>query len=250
MGQGYLDIEGDPYPLLKLQAKASLVLKGHQEVLLTKTQVIHERETPQFAPPYEAGLLADLKQVRMNIAMNENVPAYIILSDATLQEMATYLPQDLSELRQISGFGDVKLARYGEQFGHAIVNYCKQYNLESRINSKSPKRERKAKAPSGPNNTQRESFTLFKAGMKVDEIAKVRGLSVVTIEGHLSVFVKSGEIDVSEITAPEKIPAIRNAVESYGDAQLNPLKEVLGEGYSYGEIKAVIAWMQGMKENK
>ncbi|MBW4888313.1 DNA helicase RecQ [Mucilaginibacter sp. HMF5004] len=250
MAQDYINIEGDPYPILKLQPKASLVLKGQQEVLLTKIQVIHERETPQFALPYEAGLLAELKQIRTTIANRENVPPYIILSDAGLQEMATYLPQELSELRQISGFGDVKLARYGEAFSTAIVSYCKQHDLTSKISLKSPKKERKAKSSSGPNNTQRESFTLFKAGMAVGEIAKVRGLSTVTIEGHLSIFVKSGEIDVSEITAPEKIPAIKNAIESYGDAQLSPLKEVLGEGYSYGEIKAVIAWMQGMKENK
>jgi ATP-dependent DNA helicase RecQ len=250
MGQDFLAIEGDPYPILKLLPKASLVLKGQQEVLLTKTQVIHERETPQYALPYEAGLLAELKQVRMAIAKEEDVPAYHIFSDATLQEMATYLPQELSELRQISGFGDVKLARYGQPFSTAIVNYCKQHNLESKISLKSPKRERERKPkakPTGPNSTQQESFTLFKAGMGVDEIAKVRGLSVITIEGHLSVFVKSGQIDVSEITAPEKIPAIKDAIEKYGDAQLSPLKEVLGEGYSYGEIKAVIAWMQGMK---
>jgi len=34
-----------------------------------------------------------------------------------------------------------------------------------------------------------------------------------------------------------------NAIESYGDDRLGPLKEVLGENYSYGEIRAVVAWM-------
>jgi ATP-dependent DNA helicase RecQ len=33
-------------------------------------------------------------------------------------------------------------------------------------------------------------------------------------------------------------------VESYGAEKLSPLKEVLGEGYSYGEIRAVVAWMK------
>ena len=44
------------------------------------------------------------------------MPPYIILSDATLVEIATYLPQSLDEMRLISGFGDIKLARYGRQF--------------------------------------------------------------------------------------------------------------------------------------
>ncbi len=246
MAQDYLQSEGDPYPVLKLLPKASLVLKGQQQVLLTKTQVLHERETPQFAPPYEAGLLSELKRVRMNIAMNEDVPAYIILSDATLLEMATYLPQNKAELRQISGFGDVKLERYGAQFEAAVVDYCKQFNLTSRISQKSPKRERKVKAPRS-NGTQSESLTLFKAGLSIAEIAATRNLSPMTIEAHLSNFVKTGEIDVSELVDPAKIPAIKDAIESYGAERLAPLKEVLGDDYSYAEIKAVTAWLEGMK---
>ena len=64
-----------------------------------------------------------------------------------------------------------------------------------------------------------------------------------TIEGHLSNFVATGELDVSEFVVAGKIPAIQNAVESYGGEKLSPLKEILGDAYTYGEIKAVIAWM-------
>jgi ATP-dependent DNA helicase RecQ len=41
----------------------------------------------------------------------------------------------------------------------------------------------------------------------------------------------------------QKIPAIKDAVESYGSEMLSPLKQILGDNYSYGEIKAVISWM-------
>ena len=64
-----------------------------------------------------------------------------------------------------------------------------------------------------------------------------------TIEGHLSYFIQSGKIDVLEFVKEEKIPVIQDAIESYGIEKLSALKEVLGEGYSYGEIKAVISWM-------
>jgi ATP-dependent DNA helicase RecQ len=50
-------------------------------------------------------------------------------------------------------------------------------------------------------------------------------------------------MDVSELVTQEKIPVIQDAVESYGHARLAPLKEVLGDNYSYGEIRAVIGWM-------
>jgi ATP-dependent DNA helicase RecQ len=50
-------------------------------------------------------------------------------------------------------------------------------------------------------------------------------------------------MDVLEMVADEKIPVIKNAVESYGADRLAPLKEILGADFSYGEIKAVVGWM-------
>jgi len=242
MARDYIRSEGDPYPVLKLNASTADVLKGLQTVQLIKTQTIHE-EQPAEVIPYEAGLLIELKSIRTKIAMRENVPAYVILSDATLIEIATYLPADLSELRQVSGFGDVKLQRYGEEFNEAVTNYCKQFGLASRISKKAPKRERKPK-PTGTNGTQIETLRLYKSGLSVVEIAHERGLAATTIEGHLSQFVTSGQIDILELVSEAKIQPIKDVVENYGAERLTPLKEVLGEGYSYGEIRAVIALMQ------
>jgi ATP-dependent DNA helicase RecQ len=243
---GYLAVTDDEYPVLKLTDKSEAVLKGLQKVELIASQTIEEKE--QEVIPYEAGLLNELKLTRRDIAMNENVPAYIILSDAALMEMATYLPQTLEELRLISGFGDVKLARYGREFLIPVKNYCIKHGLSSRIKQKSPKRERKTRSERTTtsrrgNDTRVESFTLYRSGKSVAEIATERGLATTTIEGHLSYFVQTGEIDVLEFVTEEKIPAIKDAVESYGHDRLAPLKEVLGEDYSYGEIKAVIGWM-------
>jgi ATP-dependent DNA helicase RecQ len=50
-------------------------------------------------------------------------------------------------------------------------------------------------------------------------------------------------MDILELVQEEKIPAIKDAVESYGHERLAPLKEILGDDYSYGEIRAVIGWM-------
>jgi ATP-dependent DNA helicase RecQ len=243
---GYLLVTDDEYPVLKLTAKSESVLKGQQKVELIASQTIEERE--QEVIPYEAGLLDELKLTRRDIALNENVPAYIILSDATLLEMATYLPQSLDELRLISGFGDVKLARYGREFLIPVKNYCAKHDLGSRIKQKVPKRERKVRTertskPRKTDNTRTESFSLFRAGKTVEHIAAERGLSPMTIESHLTYFVQSGEMDVLELVKQEKIPAIQDAIESYGQDRLAPLKEVLGENYSYVEIKAVIGWM-------
>ena len=243
IARDYIRSEGDPYPILKLNSSATDVLKGLQTIDLIKSQTMQEEQAAEMLP-YEAGLLLELKAIRTQIAISENVPAYVILSDATLLEIATYLPNGLTELRQISGFGDVKLERYGQAFSDAVLNYCKQHGLSSLINKKSPKRERKTKSGKPSNYTQVESLRLYRSGLSIAEIAHERTLSPMTIESHLSQFVTSGELEVTELVAESKISSIQNAVESYGHERLAPLKEILGDNYTYTEIKAVIAWLQ------
>ncbi len=245
---GYLQVTDDAYPILKLTPKSEAILKGLQKVELVLSETTDENR-PAEVLPYEAALLTELKNVRRDIALHENVPAYIILSDATLQEIATYLPQSMDELRLISGFGDVKLARYGREFLLPVKNYCAKNGLASLIGQKTRKRERQAKTKTAPvrqrvSDTRSESLKLYKSGKNIGDIAAERKLSPLTVESHLAYFIQTGEMDVNEMVNESKIPAIKDAVESYGADRLAPLKEILGEDYSYSEIKAVVSWMQ------
>jgi len=247
----YLQVTDDGYPILKLTDQSSLVLKGIQKVEFIETQTTEDHHT-EAAPPHETELLSRLKNVRRDIAELENVPAYIIVSDATLLEMATYLPQSLDELRLISGFGDIKLARYGRELLQPVQDYSKEKGLESKIAYKSPKRERKTKTektrtPRSGTDTRTETFNMYRQGKSAAEIAAARGLAQTTIESHLSHFIQTGQLDVNELVAESKLPIIIEAVENYGAERLAPLKEVLGDAYTYGEIKAVISWMNKME---
>jgi len=245
---GYLEITEDMYPVVKLTAKSDSVLKGQQKVELIATQTIDEPQQ-QETLPFEADLLNWLKSTRHSMAEKENVPAYIIVGDNTLVEIATYLPQSLDELRLISGFGDIKLARYGREFLEPVKMYCHQHGLPSRMDQKSKKRERKTPRKERSTETLRSSDTrlaslnLYRSGKTINEVAQERGLSVNTIETHLSYFITTGEMDIFDMVNENKLPAIKNAIESYGSDRLAPLKEILGEAYSYGEIKAVVSWM-------
>jgi len=76
----------------------------------------------------------------------------------------------------------------------------------------------------------------------------LRDFSPLTIEGHLTYFIQTGDIDVSNFVSREKLIKIQDTVEAYGDDKLSPLKEILGDDYSYTEIKATISWMKGQME--
>jgi ATP-dependent DNA helicase RecQ len=234
---GYLNQLGSEYPILGLTEKSSLVLQGKEPVYLVKT--ISKKETALAEKPYEKDLFNELKIIRNNWARQEDVPAYIIFSDATLLELATYLPQTEEEIRKISGFGDVKLAKYGKPFLNVVVAYCNQHGLASKISEKIPKHERKA-ARESDSETKATSYDLFKDGKTILEIAEIRGLNPSTIESHLAFYILDGKLKVIDLVPEDKIARITATIKQLGHYPLSPLKESLGEDVSYGEIRAVI----------
>lgn len=244
VNEGYLRQEGEPYPILKLTEKSRPVLQGEKRVsLIQHTGQAKDGDTPT----YNAGLFNDLKIVRNNLAEAENVPAYIILSDLSLQELATYLPIKMTDLPLITGFGEVKTERYGLPFIEKIREFCSRHELPSKIdlipNKKPP-------VPSHTTDTKLESLSLFKEGKSVREIAEMRSLAASTVEGHLAHFIMEGDLNVETMVAPEKIPAIEEAIKLHGDSLLTPLKTVLGEQYTYGEIRAVVYYLKRKKDTK
>lgn len=240
---GYLQQIGSEYPILALTEKSSLVLQGKESVFLAKN--ISKKEIAFSEKPYEKELFNELKIIRNNWARQENVPAYIIFSDATLLELATYLPFTEQEIKKISGFGDVKLAKYGKPFLNVVVTYCKQHGLTSKIFAKINNRERQIKTVRETDTeTKIISYDLFKQGKTIQEIAKLRGFTFSTIEGHLAFYILAGKLKVTDLVQPAKIPLITAAIKEHGEYPLSALKEILGENVSYGEIRAVINYLK------
>lgn len=192
-----------------------------------------------------------LRKMRDIICSRKDIPIYIVAGSNTIDEMAMYLPQTLSELRKISGFGDAKIQQYGQQFLDVILEYSLKNNLSSHIHEKTPKRERRIRT--GPakkkGDTHAETFKLYKEGKSITIIAKERNLTVNTIEGHLAKFVRRGDIKIEELVSREKIILIEPAVKNYSSGSITPIKQKLGEEISFGEIKLVMASL-GISQEK
>jgi hypothetical protein len=192
-----------------------------------------------------------LRILRDKICSKKDLPIYIVAGSNTIDEMARYLPQTLSELRKISGFGDAKIAQYGQQFLDVIISYCKERNLTSLISEKSPKRERKKTDDEKKVkvDTKNESFKIFKNGKSVKEIADERKLTVQTVEGHLAYYILLGEIKISDLVSREKIELIESALKKFQGDSITSIKEKLGSNISFGEIKLVLASLQFNKNS-
>ncbi len=241
--------EGE-YPVLQLTPRSKRILfEGEQFFSLHERKGKQEKAMYSTEPATAHPILLDqLKSLRGNWAKRENVPSYVIFSDATLVELAVYLPLTLEEMSKISGFGEVKLAKYGQAFLEGIQAYCQANNLTSNIHNKIPKRQRQTVAgvTTKVGDTKRESLRLYQEGNTVAQIAELRQLSPTTIEGHLAYYVERGDMDVLEFLAPDRLDTLVNACQQVGGQALTPIKEFLGEEYGYGEIKLALAYAKSV----
>jgi ATP-dependent DNA helicase RecQ len=247
ISQGYLAQTEGQYPVIALTEKSDDVLRGRTSVELIKARIREEKKykySETTGLEHYSDLFNDLRNMRAVLARGENVPPYVIFSDATLIEMATYLPLTLPDLRKISGVGDLKLEKYGADFLQEIRNYCKRKGLQTRIDQNVQRRERKqrTKRDRNGNDTYSISLQMFRSGKSIPDIAAERSFAISTIENHLSRYIATGELRVEDLVSPDKIPPIRQAFLSVNELTgLGQIKEILGDDYTYGEIRAVAA---------
>jgi ATP-dependent DNA helicase RecQ len=247
--QGYLAQTNGQYPALVLTDKSADVLKGKIKVELVKVLDAPDKSTlrdSETKHDYFKDLFEQLKNIRMEFARADGVPPYVIFSDVTLIEMATYLPLDAEQMLKISGVGDVKFQKYGTPCLGLIQAYCQKNTLPSRIELKLPKRERKSnvRIHSDGKSTYETTLAMFQAGQPIAQIALERKLSQSTIEAHLLRYMASGEVSLNDIVHADKVEPIRRAILQFENSSaLVPIKEFLGNSYSYGEINAVMAAM-------
>lgn len=236
---GYLKKSTDQFSTLQLTEKSWSVLKGQETVMLVAAVEPAEVVGSTANESIEEALINQLKILRRQLAKEENVPAYIIFSDATLQELATYLPTQSDDLRKISGFGEVKIAKYGAAFLGEINQYCIENDVESRMSALRRKSRRRRSADK-KTDTKQVTYDYYQQGKSVDEIAQIRDLRPSTVCSHLAYYVQNGTIPISELVDAEKVTKIEDAIYVHGDAALKPLKDSLGDSITYDEIRLVI----------
>ncbi len=215
--------------------------------MLAQTAYAGALATPVKSKSPHPLLLIQLRQLRDDLCKPKEMPIYLVAGSTTLEEMARCLPQTTDELMNITGFGLVKIAQFGNDFLKLINAYCTEKHLSSLIHEKDAKRVKKEKTIETKPDSKLESYQLFQAGKTILEIAAERKFTTGTIETHLGHYVLTGELQLEQVLSKEKIALIVPVVKEIGGTSSAPIKDKIGTAVSYAEVKLVMQWMEKEK---
>jgi ATP-dependent DNA helicase RecQ len=122
---GLAEVDHAGHGALRLTPASRPVLRGEQAVQMRRLRTVSRsskktRGAPGGLAAADAELLARLKAWRLSQSRDQGVPAYVVLHDSTLVEIARQRPRDLAALAAVPGIGTTKLARYGAELLEAI----------------------------------------------------------------------------------------------------------------------------------
>ena len=242
---------GGEYPTLRVSRQGRMFLKNRDQLTLTRPK----RSTPVYQATsdgdretaYDTKLFDELAALRLEIATDREVPAYQIFGNKSLQQMAFHIPKNEFEFSKISGVGDAKLRDFSEPFLKIITEYIQTNGRPVAIEQvpvSAPKKRVK-----GINMSVRESAALVNQRLSFEEVAEERGVSEATIRSHLERFVQEGgHLDLGHLMPSEDR---RNRIEAafieMGEARLTPVRDALGEDYTWDELAVV---RMGMRQRE
>ncbi|MBI9041865.1 DNA helicase RecQ [Lutibacter sp.] len=229
INQGYCEIAFHKNNALRLTEFSKKVLFEKEIVNLTRAVEVKEQQVlqkePKVAKAKKDTLFERLRKLRHQIALDENIPAYLVFSDATLKEMERARPMSESDLLEISGVGQRKLEVYGDEFIAEIISFMGE-----------KKRKPKKK------DTNLITYELYKEGFTIDEIAENRNLKSTTIFSHLAKLYSDGKaIDIYNFVTKEEVEKVREAKKELESPQaLRPYFEYFNSEIEYFKIRLAL----------
>jgi len=240
--RGYFTQDVSRHGALKPTRKAERIEHG-EPVILARWQPGVRRKLARLGAEKDEALYAKLDELRHAIAEEENLPPHIVFSDVALTEMGQRKPTTPEELARISGVGKVKLETYGERFLQVIREHL----------AEQPEEEATPDQPQliakGPPATDAQLFTYsqYKKGMSVDEIAKAQGISRETVLKHFVGLVRAGHyIDVPAYFGDDYQTLMTELDEADPYATLSEIKQSLPVELTNEEFRLLIAWREAI----
>jgi ATP-dependent DNA helicase RecQ len=245
-----LMVQDMEYGSLKLTPQAYAVFKG-EPVRGTLP------DKPQAAPSatdyanYDQSLFHQLRQKRKALADAAGVPPYVIFSDRTLVEMATYFPQSRASFGTLYGVGEAKLANFADEFLPVVQAYCAANGI-AEVRKSAPTTV-SSSSSSTPGGRTYEVLNLYNNGRSLPELCQQYNVKSSTILNHLWKAVQAGEtLRQSNLLAhsslsPEQQQQALAAFAEHGAEFLRPVYLALNETVDYEELHLLRLHFIGQK---
>lgn len=187
------------------------------------------RQAPETrGTPVDSGLVEYLKEWRRGVALRDNVPAFMVLHDATLEDLCRKQPKTHAELLHVSGIGERKAVAHGAEILAALETY--------RQGARAAEREAPRVSPAD------ETMRMLKEGRTLQEIAQLRERRLATVVDLVAELVERGRLEFDpKWIAPERLQQIEAAIQRLGAERMKTIKDALPPEITYGEIRLVAA---------
>lgn len=245
VGQGTVDLLGDPYPILKLNMRSKETLFGdHQPRLIhnafKKSKASKKPQPMAFEFPKD--LFEALRKVRRQLADQSKIPPYLVFSDAVLAEMSARRPSGRTELLLVNGVGASKADQFGNAFLDAIRGYCSQTGMTLDASFSHHLRPTTNSTGSDPKSNLRAlAKPLLLSGKSLEETAASIGGAVSTVGGYLAELIDQALIDdIRPWVSVENQLKIIGAADKVGRERLRPIFEELGGSIPYDQIRVTL----------
>ena len=244
--QGLLDRLGGDRPILQLNDNSIAVLKNQRPVQLIEPKAGPVRKTGMEETSWEGvdrELFEHLRELRKRIAAERGVPAFVILGDNTLRELASVRPSTSQSLRRVRGIGDHKMADFGSRLLEAITSFCQARALATDvvINAATVMPARQSKA----NPLKEQAFALFAQRRSIDEAAAATGRARSTLGQYLEEYILRDRLtDVSAWVDLATYERIRQAAMGLEVRRAKPVFEALNGEVPYESIRVVMAHLE------
>lgn len=217
-------------------------------------EIDFERESKSFSPakqstvstPSGNKLKTILRQWRDAKAAELDTDVYMIISRKALDELSDKMPSTLKELLLIKGIGKRKVTQFGDEILSIINSHCNSNNisrntlyLEEELEEQTETKKAKEKGSS-----LKLTLELFNAGKSIEEIAAERNFTTGTIEGHLALLIKAGDVNIFKIINDLKVDEMQSFFEKNAKATLNDAKIFFGNKASFAELRMVMNYLE------
>jgi ATP-dependent DNA helicase RecQ len=170
-----------------------------------------------------------LREWRRTVARQQGIAAFIVLHDATIDDLCRLRPTTLAEIRQVPRFGERKTELYGKEILGILRRFAGEPRESGRLGWKTSEQAT-------------ETLRLIAKGHRPEEIANIRKVTLGSVVQLISEMIEADQVKFQpQWIGQKKIEKIEAACSKMGTGPLRTLKEALPPEITFDDIRLVVA---------